>query len=104
MLKGPSSLMAGAALAMAGLSAALKSGADALSNAGAQLQQMPATPKYCGRFKPYTDKSGMSHGRSGDKLARKAMGGTVGLRHSRGRLAAWVSASVAKGYRHGRRP
>lgn len=99
MLKGPSSLMAAAAMAMA----AFGNSAAAMSNAGAQLQGIGGSSGKQ-KYLPYTDKAGMSHGRSGDKLARKAMAGTVGLRHSRGRLAAWVSASVAKGYRHGRRP
>lgn len=55
-------------------------------------------------FKPYLDNVGMSHGLSGDKLARKAVAGIITLRHGRGPYAAWVSQSVAKGWRHGRRP
>lgn len=32
----------------------------------------------------YIDKTGLPHGSSGSKLARKAAHGTVGLRHGRG--------------------
>lgn len=40
------------------------------------------------RFDPYVDRAGVSHGRTGDKLARKAAHGTIGLRN-RGPYAAW---------------
>jgi hypothetical protein len=89
------------AAVMAGLATAFGRGAAALSNAGAKLQNTSVRGK--SKFSPYTDRVGMPHGQSGDKLARKAMKGTVGMRHARGPLASWVNASVAKGYRHGRR-
>lgn len=63
---------------------------------------VPAPPTTS--VKPYVDKAGMPHGKPGNKLVRKAMVGTVTLRHTRGPYAAWASASVAKGWRHGRRP
>lgn len=34
-------------------------------------------------FRPYTDRIGMPHGRSGDKLVRKAMRGIIGVHGSR---------------------
>lgn len=37
-----------------------------------------------GRHGYYVDKTGLPHGSSGSKLARKAARGTVGLRHGRG--------------------
>lgn len=39
-------------------------------------------------FTPYVDRAGVSHGRTGDKLARKAAHGTIGMRN-RGPYAAW---------------
>lgn len=46
---------------------------------------------------PYTDRAGMPHGRSGDKLARKAMSGTVGIRSgTRGPLASMLIVRKAK--------
>lgn len=38
------------------------------------------------------DKAGRPHGGCGDKLARRALDGTVGLTHSRGLLMSWASA------------
>lgn len=38
----------------------------------------------------WLDRVGQPHGRTGDKLTRKAMTGTVGLRHGRGPYAAWA--------------
>ncbi len=42
----------------------------------------------------WLDRVGQPHGRTNDKLARKVLAGTVGLRHTRGPYAAW--AMVAK--------
>lgn len=42
----------------------------------------------------WLDRVGQPHGRTNDKLTRKAMTGTVGLRHARGPYAAW--AMIAK--------
>lgn len=39
---------------------------------------------------PYVDKICMPHGRSGDKLARKAEQGMIGIRH-RGPYFAWYA-------------
>lgn len=46
------------------------------------------------RFKPHVDRVGMPHGHSGDKLIRKAMKGTVGLRGSRGPFAGWHMSTL----------
>jgi hypothetical protein len=46
----------------------------------------PHLKRHCG----YLDRVGMPHFRSGDKLARKAVRGTVGLTHARGPYAAWT--------------
>ena len=88
-----------------GLLARMAMMVSALGNAsaGGAVQEMPGrTPER--QFTPYVDRVGMNHGHSGDKLVRAAFKGTVTLRHSLGPYAAWVSASVAKGWRHGRRP
>lgn len=45
----------------------------------------------------YTDKAGMPHGTSGDKLRRKSLTGTVSLIGSkRGWLQSWSSSKVAR--------
>lgn len=67
----------------------------------AVLLGMAATPAFTGidlprtsvkrgkpGFAPYVDRAGVSHGRSGDKLARRAAHGLIGLRN-RGPYAAW---------------
>ena len=59
--------------------------------ASSRLRPLPGPKRvlpYAGRAPQYVDRVGMPHGRSGDKLVRKAMKGTVGLRH-RGPYAAW---------------
>ncbi len=72
-------------LAMAlGLAANAQSAFDGLS---LPRTAAPSRTKTRGAF-PYTDKAGLSHGRTGDKLARKAANGTIGLRN-RGPYAAW---------------
>lgn len=38
----------------------------------------------------WLDRVGQPHGRTNDKLARKVLTGTVGLRHARGPYAAWA--------------
>lgn len=50
--------------------------ASMFAGLGAARSEAPAPEP---RFKPYVDRIGMPHGRSGDKLVRKAMRGTVGL-------------------------
>lgn len=42
----------------------------------------------------WVDRIGMPHGRHGDKLARKAFKGTIGVRH-RGAFFAWASSKAA---------
>lgn len=45
----------------------------------------------------WLDRVGQPHGRTNDKLARKVLTGTVGLRHSRGPYAAWaMTAKMGK--------
>lgn len=41
---------------------------------------------------PYVDRIGQPHGRSGDKLVRKAMQGKIGVRH-RGPYFAWHASA-----------
>lgn len=45
----------------------------------------------------YIDGAGMPHGRSGDKLKRKAMTGRVGLSHARGPYFAWACMAPGRG-------
>lgn len=71
--------------------------ADALAKQ-ALARRVPAnaTPhlkRHCG----YLDRVGMPHYRSGDKLARKAVRGTVGLTHARGPYAAWALMGQGRG-------
>lgn len=53
----------------------------------------PSLKRHCG----YLDSVGMPHFRSGDKLARKAVRGTVGLTHARGPYAAWALMDKGRG-------
>lgn len=65
-------------------------------------ERFPRSSSGSARFTPYVDKAGMHHGHSGDKLARKVLTGTVGLRHSRGPYAAWaMTAKPGKAKRRG---
>ena len=43
----------------------------------------------------WLDRTGMPHGRTGDKAARRAAHGTVGLRHGRGPHAGWHLKAAA---------
>lgn len=51
----------------------------------------------------WLDRVGMPHGRTGDKIIRKAMKGTIGLRGRRGPFAGWHMSTLraSKGARHG---
>lgn len=69
--------------------------ADALAKS-ALKQRAPAgaTPsikRYCG----WLDNVGMPHGRSGDKLVRKTVQGTVGLTHARGPYAVLLTGRLS---------
>ena len=65
-------------------------------------ERFPRSSSGSARFKPYVDKAGQHHGHSGDKIARKVLTGTVGLRHARGPYAAWaMTAKPGKAKRRG---
>lgn len=53
----------------------------------------PSIKRFCG----WIDSAGMPHGRSGDKLARKTVHGTVGLTYARGPYAAWALMATGRG-------
>ncbi len=76
----------GLASIFAGLAASMGSATSAMRGLAINLR---STRKVSPRTRsannaPYTDRTGLSHGRSGDKLKRLAARGTIGLRHGRG--------------------
>lgn len=91
--------MRGRTLAAAALS--MLSGITFAQSASAD-ERYPRSSSGSARFKPYVDKAGLHHGHSGDKLARKVLTGTVGLRHARGPYSAWaMTAKPGKAKRRG---
>lgn len=100
MAKALASGLALAATALQGFGESTRVAADNFRNLGKQGDLFVSNKKRLGR-KPaprgYTDKAGMPHGTSGDKLRRKAMVGTVSLIGSkRSWLQSWSSSKVAR--------
>ena len=64
------------------------------------MQKMPrvgsSAPRRLRAAAGYIDRAGMPHCRPGDKLARKALTGKVGLSHARGPYAAWALMARSK--------
>lgn len=64
------------------------------------MQKMPRVgsnaPRRLRAAAGYIDRAGMPHFKSGDKLARKALSGKVGLTHARGPYAAWALMARSK--------
>lgn len=57
------------------------------------VQQLTSRPRT--KRGGYVDRVGMPHGRSGDKLVRKAMTGQAGMTKPKGWLHTWSSTKVA---------
>lgn len=99
MFSGKAALMAGAMAAFAGAAQTAAGSFDGLRRAlhiGRPGEGKARRAAYAAQNAVRLDQAGMWHGRSGDKLTRKAQSGTVGIRGRRSALLSWASQRTAR--------
>lgn len=90
------------AAATAGLAACMQGGVEAFNGLRkAVVHGFPGSGKArraarAARLAAWTDAIGMPHGRSGDKLRRRAASGSVGLAGRRSPLLSWAAGLAGK--------
>ena len=98
MFSAKSALMAGAKAAFAGAAQTAVESLDGLRRAlrvGRPGEGKARRAAYAAKRDVRLDSAGAWHGRSGDKLARKAASGTVGINGRRSPLQSWASHRAA---------
>lgn len=99
MFSAKSALMAGAMAAFAGAAQTAVESFDGLRRAlrvGRPGEGKARRAAYAAKRDVRLDQAGMWHGRSGDKLARRAQRGEIGIRGRRSALLSWASQRTAR--------